>query len=40
MAVLCEVISVVIRTKAIKEKFTDSYRGFYQKIPNNTQRIL
>jgi|TARA_B110000483_G_C18014866_1_gene472619 hypothetical protein len=36
MAVLCEAISVVIKTKAIKEKFTGGYRGFYQKIPNNT----
>jgi hypothetical protein len=36
MAVLCEALSVVIRTKSVKEKFDGGFRCFLGNIPNNT----
>jgi hypothetical protein len=36
MAVLCEAISVVTRTRSVQEKFVGGFRGFLDSIPNNT----
>ena len=36
MAVLCEALSVVIRTKSVKEKFDGGFRCFLDNVPNNT----
>ena len=36
MAVLCEALSVVIRTGSVKEKFDGGFSGFLDKIPNKT----
>ena len=36
MAVLCEALSVVIRTRSVKEKFNGGYSRFLKNIPNNT----
>tara|TARA_B100000787_G_C16049626_1_gene230649 strand:- start:83 stop:553 length:471 start_codon:yes stop_codon:yes gene_type:complete len=36
MAVLCEALSVVIRTGSVKEKFDGGFSEFLDKIPNDT----